>query len=267
MRIRRRSCTSFAGVRFSRVQCPPLPLQAAGQTEQGGGGRGFAQGSRPRCVHYADRTRWRSSPGSTPSSKGGQPITGARTPRGYSLSLDHYLWKLALQVVHVETLRQAETLDRRPVFRQAQQAQERPLGVGDPASDAYLVKFAWTDIVRHSWYKGAASPNDPALADYWANGDERSSPVGQLHPAPARQAGCALSAPPGSLWCAGQPAQSPERLGTMVAIGHPSGDSHGLPRPPREIRPTATTIQPASYTPPADAGSGPASAGSTAQRT
>jgi hypothetical protein len=39
---------------------------------------------------------------------------------------------------------------------------------GDPASDAYLVKFSWTDIVRHVMVTGAASPDDPALADYWA---------------------------------------------------------------------------------------------------
>jgi RNA-directed DNA polymerase len=39
---------------------------------------------------------------------------------------------------------------------------------GDPASDAYLVKFSWTDIVRHVMVKGGASPDDPALADYWA---------------------------------------------------------------------------------------------------
>jgi hypothetical protein len=39
---------------------------------------------------------------------------------------------------------------------------------GDPGSDAYLVKFSWTDIVRHVMVTGAASPDDPALADYWA---------------------------------------------------------------------------------------------------
>ena len=39
---------------------------------------------------------------------------------------------------------------------------------GDPESGAYLVKFSWTDIVRHVMVYGAASPDDPARADYWA---------------------------------------------------------------------------------------------------
>ena len=47
---------------------------------------------------------------------------------------------------------------------------------GDPASDAYLVKFSWTDIVRHVMVTGAASPVDPALADYWAERRRKVKP-------------------------------------------------------------------------------------------
>jgi RNA-directed DNA polymerase len=39
---------------------------------------------------------------------------------------------------------------------------------GDRDSGAYLVKFAWTKITRHTLVKGWASPDDPALTDYWA---------------------------------------------------------------------------------------------------
>jgi RNA-directed DNA polymerase len=39
---------------------------------------------------------------------------------------------------------------------------------GDRKSGAYMHKFAWTNIVRHQMVKGAASPDDPALAEYWA---------------------------------------------------------------------------------------------------
>ena len=39
---------------------------------------------------------------------------------------------------------------------------------GDRNSGAYLHKFAWTSIVRHQIIDGTASPDDPALADYWA---------------------------------------------------------------------------------------------------
>jgi RNA-directed DNA polymerase len=34
---------------------------------------------------------------------------------------------------------------------------------GDPHSDAYLTKFAWTGIDRHVMVKGAASPDDPEM--------------------------------------------------------------------------------------------------------
>lgn len=40
---------------------------------------------------------------------------------------------------------------------------------GDRRTGAYLTKFVWTKIVRHQMVKGAASMDDPALVDYWAN--------------------------------------------------------------------------------------------------
>jgi RNA-directed DNA polymerase len=37
---------------------------------------------------------------------------------------------------------------------------------GDRETGAYLLKFAWTKIVRHTMVKGWASPDDPAVTDY-----------------------------------------------------------------------------------------------------
>jgi RNA-directed DNA polymerase len=39
---------------------------------------------------------------------------------------------------------------------------------GDRSTGAHLAKFSWTKIVRHQIVSGAASPDDPALAEYWA---------------------------------------------------------------------------------------------------
>ncbi|MGH3155131.1 MAG: group II intron maturase-specific domain-containing protein [Streptosporangiaceae bacterium] len=39
---------------------------------------------------------------------------------------------------------------------------------GNPDTGAFLPKPAWTAIVRHTLVKGGASPDDPALAGYWA---------------------------------------------------------------------------------------------------
>src|SRR6266545_4580776 len=47
---------------------------------------------------------------------------------------------------------------------------------GDRASSAYLVKFAWMKITRHTLVKGWASPDDPALAGYWAARRHRGRP-------------------------------------------------------------------------------------------
>jgi RNA-directed DNA polymerase len=47
---------------------------------------------------------------------------------------------------------------------------------GDRDSGAYLLKFAWTRITRHTLVKGWASPDDPALAGYWAARRHRGRP-------------------------------------------------------------------------------------------
>jgi len=46
---------------------------------------------------------------------------------------------------------------------------------GDPDTGIYLYKFAWTKIVRHQIVPDRASPDDPALAEYWAERRRKSS--------------------------------------------------------------------------------------------
>jgi RNA-directed DNA polymerase len=40
---------------------------------------------------------------------------------------------------------------------------------GDRISGAYLHRFAWTGIVRHQIVRYRASPDDPALTEYWTS--------------------------------------------------------------------------------------------------
>jgi RNA-directed DNA polymerase len=47
---------------------------------------------------------------------------------------------------------------------------------GDRDSGAYLLKFAWMKITRHTLVKGGASPDDPALTGYWATRRQRGRP-------------------------------------------------------------------------------------------
>ncbi|HEV2377661.1 MAG TPA: hypothetical protein VGS19_36555 [Streptosporangiaceae bacterium] len=47
---------------------------------------------------------------------------------------------------------------------------------GDRRSSAYLLKFSWAPVIRHVMVKGAASPDDPALGQYWADRRRRTKP-------------------------------------------------------------------------------------------
>jgi len=47
---------------------------------------------------------------------------------------------------------------------------------GDRDSGAYLIKFAWTPIVRHPLVRDTASPHDAALAQYWADRRRKKAP-------------------------------------------------------------------------------------------
>jgi RNA-directed DNA polymerase len=47
---------------------------------------------------------------------------------------------------------------------------------GDKDTGAYLPKPSWTDIVRHTLVQGGASPDDPALAGYWAQRRQKVKP-------------------------------------------------------------------------------------------
>ena len=87
---------------------------------------------------------------------------------------------------------QGPEMGHRPLLRHLQQDQERHVGLRRPHSGAYLHKYAWTKIVRHVVVTGRASPDDPALARYWAD-RRRKQPAPQLadswHKALRAQAG------------------------------------------------------------------------------
>ena len=82
---------------------------------------------------------------------------------------------------------------------------------GNRDTGAYLPKPSWTGIVRHTLVKGGASPDDPALARYWA--DRRQKVKLPLNPHTtallSRQDGrCTLCRE--NLLTPDQPPQSPE---------------------------------------------------------
>ena len=110
---------------------------------------------------------------------------------------------------------------------------------GDPDSNTYLVKFSWTDIVRHVMVTGAASPDDPALTDYWAKRRRKVKPPLDnytLRLLARQDARCPLCGD--HLLAADQPPQSPhdwERWWLQVTRKAIAADylvHHGRPGPP-----------------------------------
>jgi RNA-directed DNA polymerase len=91
-------------------------------------------------------------------------------------ALDRYLWKLTYKwAKHSHPRKPKRWIVNRYFGRYNRSRQDRWV-FGDRDSGAYLVKHAWTKIVRHRMVKGGSSPDDPALAEYWASRRRRAAP-------------------------------------------------------------------------------------------
>jgi len=96
--------------------------------------------------------------------------------------LDNYMWRLTYKWArHTHPNKPKKWIVRRYFGKFNKFRNDRwvfgdrghPTGRGDIP---YLVKFSWTNIVRHQLVTGRASPDDPDLADYWANRRKRVKP-------------------------------------------------------------------------------------------
>ena len=153
-------------------------------------------------------------------------------------ALDHYMWTLTYKWA---TWRHANKPKRWIVgqyFGKLNKFRNDRWVFGDRGSGACLVKFSWTAIQRHVPVKGAASPDDPALASYWAARREKAKPPLDRYSLRllSRQDGlCPLCGD--HLLSAGQPPQAPgqrERWWlhvTRKAIAASYLTHHGRPCP------------------------------------
>jgi RNA-directed DNA polymerase len=83
-------------------------------------------------------------------------------------SLDNYMWTLTYKwATHSHPNKSKRWVVNR-YFGRFNRARDDRWVFGHRASGAHLLKFAWTRIVRHQLVTGAASPDDPALTEYWA---------------------------------------------------------------------------------------------------
>jgi RNA-directed DNA polymerase len=135
-------------------------------------------------------------------------------------ALDDYMWKLTYRWArHAHPSKSRWwVVDR--YYGQFNPTKRNRWVFGDRDTGAYLPKFAWTRIVRHTMVAGTASPDDPALADYWAQrrrtqaAPPLSAPV--RHLLGVQQGRCAACG--GLLLHADQHPQSPQEWEQWVRV-------------------------------------------------
>jgi RNA-directed DNA polymerase len=125
-------------------------------------------------------------------------------------SLDDYLWELTYKWAVYSHANKPKRWVAARYFGKFNKFRNNHWVFGDAASGAHLARFAWTPIVRHIMVKGGASPDDPALSQYWAERRQKIKPPvdGYTQRLLARQDGrcplCGLA-----LLAADQPPESP----------------------------------------------------------
>ena len=154
-------------------------------------------------------------------------------------SLDSYLWALLYKWARWRHQDKPGRWVVARYFGKFNRSRDDHWVFGDRDSGGYLVKFSWTGIDRHVPVKGTASPDDPALADYWARRRTKVKPPLDKHTLRllTRQAGlCPLCGD--RLLSAEQPPQSPAQWEqwwlhvTRKAIAASYLAYHGTPSPP-----------------------------------
>ena len=82
--------------------------------------------------------------------------------------LDYYLWQLTYKWATFSHANKPTSWVIARYFGRFNRSRQDRWVFGDRASGAYLHRFAWTGIVRHQIVRYRASPDDPALDEYWA---------------------------------------------------------------------------------------------------
>jgi RNA-directed DNA polymerase len=83
-------------------------------------------------------------------------------------ALDTHLWRLTYKWAHHSHPNKPRLWVTARYFGAFNKSRRDRWVFGHRDSGAYLRKFAWTKIIRHQMVTGTASPDDPALTDYWA---------------------------------------------------------------------------------------------------
>jgi RNA-directed DNA polymerase len=91
--------------------------------------------------------------------------------------LDNHLWRLAYRWAVRNHPNKPKRWVTARYFGTFNPSRQDRWVFGDRDSGRYLHKFSWARIVRHQIVVGRASPDDPALADYWARRRRKQQPL------------------------------------------------------------------------------------------
>jgi len=91
-------------------------------------------------------------------------------------ALDTYLWRLTYKWAKFGHPNKSRHWVMNRYFGEFNRFRRDRWVFGDRDSGAYRTKFAWTSIVRHRMVKGGSSPDDPGLAQYWADRRRKGVP-------------------------------------------------------------------------------------------
>ena len=100
-------------------------------------------------------------------------------------ALDHHLWRCLYQWARRRHPRKRRTWVAARYFGAFCPTRRDRWVYGDRDSGAWMHRYAWTAIVRHVPVTGRNSPDDPALAQYWADRRRKHRPP-QLAPSVER---------------------------------------------------------------------------------
>jgi RNA-directed DNA polymerase len=90
--------------------------------------------------------------------------------------LDRHVWQLAYKWAKYRHPNKSKRWITARYFGAFNPSRRDRWVFGDRETGAYLLKFVWTKITRHTLVKGWASPDDPALAGYWADRRRKGRP-------------------------------------------------------------------------------------------
>jgi RNA-directed DNA polymerase len=90
--------------------------------------------------------------------------------------LDDYMWKLLYKWAKHSHPKKSRWWIIDHYFGRFNKSRNNRWVFGDLPTGAYLPKFAWTKIVRHTMVLGTASPDDPNLVQYWTNRRRKQPP-------------------------------------------------------------------------------------------